>query len=98
MRRYISADYLIPVNADPIKNGIVVLNENDEIINVSSSDQFKIEGLSVEKHQGIIVPGFVNSHCHLELSHLKTKIPEKTGLVEFIKQVARGQKYELDHI
>ncbi len=38
----------------------------------------------MEYYQGIIVPGFVNAHCHLELSHLKGAIPEKAGLDEFI--------------
>jgi cytosine/adenosine deaminase-related metal-dependent hydrolase len=36
---------------------------------------------------GILSPGFINCHCHLELSHLKGIIPEKTGLVQFVQQV-----------
>lgn len=38
----------------------------------------------VQYYPGIIVPGFVNAHCHLELSHLKGAIAEKSGLDEFI--------------
>jgi aminodeoxyfutalosine deaminase len=41
----------------------------------------------VEIVNGIICPGFVNAHCHLELSHLKNKIPTHTGLVNFILQI-----------
>ena len=37
--------------------------------------------------QGILCPGFINCHCHLELSHLKGLIPEKTGLVDFVFSV-----------
>ena len=36
-------------------------------------------GEGIEVYSGIISPGFVNAHCHLELSHLKGKIPQKTG-------------------
>ncbi len=36
---------------------------------------------------GILCPGFVNAHCHLELSHLKGAVPEGTGLMVFLQQV-----------
>lgn len=38
-------------------------------------------------YDGILCPGFVNVHCHLELSHMKGAIPEHTGLVPFLQQV-----------
>ena len=40
-----------------------------------------------EKFEGILSPGFINVHCHLELSHMKGRIPEKTGLVDFVYKV-----------
>lgn len=42
---------------------------------------------------GLLTPGFVNAHCHIELSHLRGRIPEGTGMAGFIRQVQglRGQ-------
>lgn len=44
-------------------------------------------GDDVAYYSGLICPGFVNAHCHLELSHLKGVIPQHTGLVAFVQQV-----------
>lgn len=38
-------------------------------------------------YEGILCPGFVNAHCHLELSHLKGKLDEHTGLIPFLQKV-----------
>jgi aminodeoxyfutalosine deaminase len=44
-------------------------------------------GADVKKLEGILTPGLINAHCHLELSHLKDVIPPHTGLVEFLCSV-----------
>lgn len=86
------ADYVFPVNADPIKNGIVTVDDTGRIIALDDGLSHSDHGsTSIEKLEGVICPGFVNAHCHVELSHLKDKIETKTGLVNFIKQV-QGQR------
>lgn len=54
-------------------------------------------GDDVQLLQGILSPGFVNCHCHIELSHLKGYIPENTGLAAFVRQIVakRGLEKEL---
>src|SRR5437762_8563693 len=44
-------------------------------------------GPDVEELSGTLCPGFINAHCHLELSHMKGLIPEKTGLVDFVFKI-----------
>jgi cytosine/adenosine deaminase-related metal-dependent hydrolase len=41
-------------------------------------------GEDVETLRGLLSPGFINCHCHLELSHLKGRLPEGSGLVDFL--------------
>ena len=40
-------------------------------------------------YDGVLAPGFVNAHCHLELSHMKGLVPEHTGLIPFLKTIPR---------
>ena len=51
-------------------------------------------GDGVQVFSGILSPGFINCHCHLELSHLKGKIPEQTGLIQFVSQVMRDRHFD----
>lgn len=43
----------------------------------------------VTYYSGILSPGFVNAHCHLELSALHGAIEEGTGMAEFVKLVVQ---------
>jgi cytosine/adenosine deaminase-related metal-dependent hydrolase len=80
------ADYVFPVCADPIKNGIVTVDDSGKIIAISDNPSDHHDP-HVEKLSGIICPGFINTHCHLELSHMKDKVAAGTGLIEFIKNI-----------
>ncbi len=46
-------------------------------------------GGDVQQVSGILSPGFINCHCHLELSHMKGLIPEGTGLGNFVLNVVQ---------
>ena len=91
------ADYIFPVCAEPIKNGIVTVDDTGKIVSVTDQNSAAASpGVPVKKVSGVICPGFINTHCHLELSHLKGKINKKTGLINFIKQVQDQRKTETE--
>jgi aminodeoxyfutalosine deaminase len=48
-------------------------------------------GDAIEKLSGILTPGHINCHCHLELSHLKNAVPPHTGLVNFLLNVIKSR-------
>ncbi len=96
MNKKISADYIIPIIGSPIKNGVVEINEKGVITGISSSANH--DSTSIEKHKGVIVPGFINTHCHLELSHMKGKVDTGTGLIPFISNVVKHRDIPQEEI
>ena len=89
------ADYVFPVCAEPIKNGIVTVDDFGKIISITDHNPYlEINDPPVEQLSGIICPGFINTHCHLELSHLRGKIDPGKGLVSFIKDVQKFRNTE----
>lgn len=83
--RKITADYICPISSEPIAQGVVIIDDNGLITAIDKRESH--DPTSLEIHQGIITPGFVNTHCHLELSHMKGKVETGTGLIPFITKV-----------
>lgn len=79
----VTAEFVYTLESpQPIRNGYVEYDETDgTIISVGSC----AEGETVES--GALVPGFVNAHCHVELSHLHKKFRKGTGMAGFIDQI-----------
>ncbi|HKK41969.1 MAG TPA: amidohydrolase family protein [Bacteroidales bacterium] len=86
MRR-ISAQYVITNSGPPLKRAIISFNDKGTITGIEDTGGKLAESRSVEFYNGIIIPGFVNCHCHLELSHLRNRIKRGGGLGNFVEQV-----------
>lgn len=87
MYRKISAHYVITGDGGLLKNGIITVDKSGKIVNIKSAGKSIKELSGMEFYNGVLVPGFVNAHCHLELSHLKGKIKQRTGLPDFVSQI-----------
>lgn len=99
--RYLSADLVFPVHIPPVSEGILVIDTEGKIIDLLDPVKNEIpSSLPIERFNGILCPGFVNTHCHLELSHLKGKLSQKKGLPEFISEMVEkrnGNDEEIIH-
>lgn len=84
MTRRFSATWVFPLNSPPLRNGIVEVDDQGVILSLTDTGGILTEMERLEYHSGIIAPGFVNAHCHLELSHLHGAIPAGKGLSEFL--------------
>jgi cytosine/adenosine deaminase-related metal-dependent hydrolase len=87
---HITADFIFDGYQFLPKNSALCLDENFQVLEVVPQNEL----IDVIHYSGLLMPGMINTHCHLELSHLKDAIPEQTGLVNFLLQIpALRQQY-----
>jgi cytosine/adenosine deaminase-related metal-dependent hydrolase len=73
-----------------LEDKVLITTEDGRIEDIIATNE---AGDDVEKFSGILTPGFINCHCHLELSHMKGLLPEKTGLVDFVFSVVTQRHF-----
>lgn len=81
----IAASFVYTLDAkEPIRNGYVEYDDDGTVTGVGPCGDISSEECF---HDGALVPGFVNAHCHVELSHLHGKFRKGTGMAGFIDQI-----------
>ena len=81
----IAAKYVYPLNsAEPIAPGVVEVEDDGTIIRTGVCEDPAKEPVFLD---GALVPGFVNAHCHIELSYMKGLFRKGTGMAGFIDQI-----------
>ncbi len=84
--RFLTAEYVFSAHAGFVSKGVLVIDDNGVIQDLI--DPEKVEVLpAAEKLDGVLCPGFINAHCHIELSHFRGQIPKHTGFVGFAKEL-----------
>jgi aminodeoxyfutalosine deaminase len=86
MKRF-TAQFIITNSGPSLKRGIITTDDDGTIISVEDTAGKLEEKHSTEFYNGIIIPGFVNCHCHLELSHMKGDTSKGAGLESFIEEI-----------
>jgi cytosine/adenosine deaminase-related metal-dependent hydrolase len=76
------APWVLPMGAPPLRDGGVAVDERGRVAAVGAVAALRPLGDVVE-HDAVIMPGLINAHLHLELSHLH--VPGGAGLVPWIR-------------
>lgn len=76
-------------------NHVLICNTDGVVLDILDMHE---AGDGIEKFAGVLAPGFINCHCHLELSHMRGLIPEKTGLIDFVFSVVTQRHFPEDEI
>jgi aminodeoxyfutalosine deaminase len=94
--RKISATEIHTVSGVILRDQILIIDSQGKIMDIQKSAD--VDHTEIEFYKGAIVPGFINAHCHLELSHLKGIIPSGTGLIPFIEAVVKLREFPMEEI
>lgn len=95
--RFLTADYLFPLHKAPIKEGVLQISDKGEVIALFENRN-EIPQHKLEVFDGVICPGFVNAHCHLELSHLLGIAEKGKGFLDFVATVQKRNNFTKDKI
>src|ERR1700678_3752327 len=94
--RAVHADAIVTGDAETPRDGSVVVDEAGEVVDVGAAAEVltRHAGAAVERVRGVVLPGLVNAHTHLELSALRGRVPGGAGFVPWVEQMI-GVRAEL---
>jgi cytosine/adenosine deaminase-related metal-dependent hydrolase len=77
---------LVTMSGEDYEQGELVIDQG-RIVDVRSGTNESFEGITHDCSDCLILPGFVNAHCHLSLSGLQGKIVRQDRFVDWIESV-----------
>ena len=86
--RIVSARWVIPVDGPPLSEGAVALDGDGTVrmIGARAGVRAEFSDTPEERAAGVLVPGLVNAHCHLELSALAEVVPGGGGFIAWAQR------------
>jgi cytosine/adenosine deaminase-related metal-dependent hydrolase len=87
--RIIRADAILPGEERPLRDGAVVLDASDTILDAGRAEDIlaRHAGAPIEHVRGVLLPGLVNAHAHVELSGLRGKVAGGSGFVPWVDRM-----------
>jgi cytosine/adenosine deaminase-related metal-dependent hydrolase len=80
----LTTSWVLPVDGPPVRAGRVVV-KGGRIVRVEPHGDASSGGPIRDLGPGVLLPGLVNAHCHLELSHLHGAAPLGEGFVPWVE-------------
>lgn len=88
--RKISANYIYPVSSAPLKNGIIILDDTNKIIDIIDTGGKIKEIQDLQFYSGMIVPGFVDVFTLLSYPSFAEEDFQKTISNDFVNSLERN--------
>ncbi len=84
--RAVHAVAVVVGDGAPVRDGAVVVDERGEVQDVGPAAEVlpRHAGIAIERVQGVVFPGLVNAHTHIELSAYRGKVTGGRGFVDWV--------------
>lgn len=87
--RALHADHVLPGDSEPIEDGAVVVDASGVVLDVGAASDVlpRHTGTHVERVRGVVFPGLINAHTHVELSSMRGKVSGGHGFVAWVDRL-----------
>ncbi|MER3447847.1 MAG: hypothetical protein C4291_13915 [Candidatus Dadabacteria bacterium] len=89
----ISSETILPISSPPINRGFVLISDG-RIRDIGEASSFKKRYKNIRSlnlGNGILLPGFINAHTHLELGWIKNRIGRFSGFIDWLQQIIKAK-------
>ena len=84
------AAWVVPIDGSPIRDGWVTVHDG-RVVGVGPGAHVG-NGRVTDLGRVALMPGLVNAHTHLELSHFREQVPAATSFVSWVRKVIALQR------
>jgi len=90
----LTSDIVLPISSHPLKEAAVYIEEGViKDLGPASKLMSEYRGVkTLELGEGVLLPGFINAHVHLELGWIKEKIGVFQGFTGWLKQIINAKR------
>lgn len=92
----LTGNTILPISSPPIKDGAVLVADG-RIMEIGGRVELRKRHprvTSLELGRGILLPGFVNAHAHLELGWIRQRLGNFNGFMEWLEQIIKAKKLD----
>jgi cytosine/adenosine deaminase-related metal-dependent hydrolase len=94
----LSTSWIVPVEGPPLERGQVAVDDGTIVWVGEATSPKAPSGTLRDLGPGILLPGLVNAHCHLELSHLRGRVDSTRGFTAWVEELVRIRGEETEAI
>lgn len=87
----LTAGWVVPVSRPPIHRGVVAIADGRIVWSGAPQGTAVPRGPVRDLGPGVLLPGLVNAHCHLELSHLEGRVDGGAGFVPWVEALVAAR-------